>query len=168
MLGTIGIFILLLACINFMNLATARSEKRAKEVGIRKTIGSLRSHLIAQFLGESVLLAFFSFFLAIALASLTLPWFSLLSGKLLVFPWASPLFWIASLICTAITGLLAGSYPALYLSGLRPVKVLKGTFKTGKGAGTARKVLVVVQFSISLALIIGTIVVFRQVQFAKD
>ena len=168
MLGIIGIFILLLACINFMNLATARSEKRAKEVGIRKTVGSLRGHLIAQFLGESVLLAFLSFILAIALAALTLPWFSELSGKLLSFPWTSPLFWIASLTCTAVTGLLAGSYPAFYLSGFRPVKVLKGTFKSGKGAGTARKVLVVAQFSISLALIIGTMVVFRQIQFAKD
>ncbi len=168
MLGIIGIFILLLACINFMNLATARSEKRAKEVGIRKTIGSLRGHLIAQFLGESVLLAFLSFILAIALADATLPWFSHLSGKLLSFPWTSQLFWIASLTCIGVTGLVAGSYPAFYLSGFRPVKVLKGAFNTGKGAGTARKVLVVTQFSISLALIIGTIVVFRQIQFAKD
>ena len=168
MLGIIGVFILLLACINFMNLATARSEKRAKEVGIRKAVGSLRGHLIAQFLGESVLLAFLSFILAIALADLTLPWFSHLSGKLLSFPWTSPLFWIASLTCTGVTGLLAGSYPAFYLSGFRPVKVLKGTFRTGKGAGMARKVLVVAQFSISLVLIIGTIVVFRQIQFAKD
>lgn len=168
MLGIIGVFILLLACINFMNLSTARSEKRAKEVGIRKTVGSLRGHLIAQFLGESVLLAFLSLILAIILATLTLPWFSQLSGKLLNFPWTSPLFWVAALICTAVTGLLAGSYPAFYLSGFRPVKVLKGTFKTGKGAGTARKVLVVAQFSVSLILIIGTIVVFRQIQFAKD
>jgi putative ABC transport system permease protein len=168
MLGLIGIFILLLACINFMNLATARSEKRAKEVGIRKAVGSLRGHLIAQFLGESVLLAFLSFILAIALADLTLPWFSQLAGKTMAFPWTSPLFWIASLTCTGVTGLLAGSYPAFYLSGFRPVKVLKSAFKTGKGAGTARKVLVVAQFSISLALIIGTIVVFRQIQFAKD
>jgi ABC-type antimicrobial peptide transport system permease subunit len=168
MLGIIGIFILLLACINFMNLATARSEKRAKEVGIRKAVGSLRGNLIVQFLGESVLLAFLSFFLAIILAALTLPWFGQLSGKLLNFPWTSGLFWIAALTCTGFTGLLAGSYPAFYLSGFRPVKVLKGAFRTGKGAGTARKVLVVAQFSISLALIISTIVIFRQIQFAKD
>jgi putative ABC transport system permease protein len=168
MLSIIGIFILMLACINFMNLATARSEKRAKEVGIRKTVGSLRGHLIAQFLGESVLMAFISFMLAIVLADLTLPGFSLLSGKSLIFPWTSLLFWIAAILCTGVTGLLAGSYPAFYLSGFRPVKVLKGTFKTGKGAGLARKILVVTQFSISLALIIGTIVVFRQIQFAKD
>jgi putative ABC transport system permease protein len=168
MLGMIGVFILLLACINFMNLATARSEKRAKEVGIRKVVGSLRSHLIAQFLGESVLLALLSFVFAIALASLTLPWFSQLAGKTMVFPWTSPIFWSLALVCTLLTGLLAGSYPAFYLSGFRPVKVLKGTFKAGKGASNPRKVLVVAQFSISLALIIGTIVVFRQIQFAKD
>lgn len=168
MLGIIGVFILLLACINFMNLATARSEKRAKEVGIRKTVGSLRGHLIIQFLGESVLLAFISFFLAIAMAALTLPWFNQLAGKTMIFPWTNPLFWSLSLICTLLTGLLAGSYPAFYLSGFRPVKVLKGAFKAGKDASNPRKILVVAQFSISLALIIGTIVVFRQIQFAKD
>ena len=168
MLGIIGVFILLLACINFMNLATARSEKRAKEVGIRKTVGSLRGHLIAQFLGESVLLAFLSFVLALVLAALTLPWFNQLAGKTMDFPWTNPVFWSLSLICTLLTGLLAGSYPAFYLSSFRPVKVLKGTFKAGKGASIPRKVLVVAQFSISLALIIGTIVVFRQIQFARD
>jgi len=168
MFGIIGVFILLLACINFMNLATARSEKRAKEVGIRKTVGSLRGHLIAQFLGESVLLAFLSFVLAVVLAALTLPWFNQLAGKTMTFPWTNPVFWSLSLIFTLLTGLLAGSYPAFYLSSFRPVKVLKGTFKAGKGAVTPRKVLVVAQFSISLALIIGTVVVFRQIQFAKD
>lgn len=168
MLGIIGVFILLLACINFMNLATARSEKRAKEVGIRKTVGSLRGHLIAQFLGESVLLAFLSFVLAVALSALTLPWFNELAGKTMTFPWTNPFFWTLALICTLLTGLLAGSYPAFYLSSFRPVKVLKGTFKAGKGATNPRKVLVVTQFSISLALIIGTIVVFRQIQFAKN
>ncbi|HVU98634.1 MAG TPA: ABC transporter permease [Puia sp.] len=168
MISLIGVFVLLLACINFMNLATARSEKRAKEVGIRKTVGSLRTHLIAQFLGESVLLATLSFVIAIVLAALTLPWFNQLAGKTMTFPWTSPLFWSLSVICTLITGLLAGSYPAFYLSNFRPVKVLKGAFKAGKGAGTPRKILVVAQFSISLALIIGTIVVFRQVQYAKD
>ena len=168
MIGTIGVFVLLLACINFMNLATARSEKRAKEVGIRKTVGSLRSHLIAQFLGEAVLLAGLSFVLAIALAVLTLPLFNQLAGKTMGFPWTSPLFWTLSLVCTGLTGLLAGSYPAFYLSNFRPVKVLKGAFKAGKGAGTPRRILVVAQFSISLALIIGTVVVFRQIQFAKD
>jgi ABC-type antimicrobial peptide transport system permease subunit len=168
MLSIIGVFILLLACINFMNLATARSEKRAKEVGIRKTVGSLRGHLITQFLGESVLLTFLSFILAIVIASLTLPWFNQLSGKTMTFPWTNPVFWSLSLVCTLLTGLLAGSYPAFYLSSFRPVKVLKGVFKAGKGASNPRRVLVVTQFTISLALIIGTIVVFRQIQFAKD
>jgi predicted permease len=168
MLSIIGVFILLLACINFMNLATARSERRAKEVGIRKTVGSLRTHLIAQFLGESVLLAVLSFVLAIVIAALTLPLFSDLSGKALSFPFTSALFWTTALGCTLLTGLLAGSYPAFYLSSFRPVKVLKGAFKAGKGAGIPRKVLVVAQFSISLALIIGTIVVFRQIGYAKD
>jgi len=168
LIGIIGVFVLLLACINFMNLSTARSEQRAKEVGIRKTIGSLRGQLIAQFLGESVLLAAISFVLAILLAALSLPWFSVLSGKTLVFPWTSPVFWALSLVFTIITGLLAGSYPAFYLSGFRPVKVLKGAFKAGRGASAPRKVLVVLQFSISLALIIGTVVVFRQIQLAKD
>jgi predicted permease len=168
MLSMIGIFILLLACINFMNLATARSEKRAKEVGIRKTVGSLRGHLIAQFLGESVLLAYLSFMLAVALAALTLPLFNQLAGKTMIFPFKNPIFWSLSLACTLLTGLLAGSYPAFYLSSFRPVKVLKGLFKAGQGASTPRKVLVVTQFSISLALVIGTIVVFRQIQYAKD
>jgi len=110
MIGLIGVFVLLLACINFMNLATARSEKRAKEVGIRKTVGSLRSQLIAQFLGESVLLAFLSFALAVTLAALTLPWFNELAGKTMVFPWTTRLFWTLALACTLLTGLLAGSY----------------------------------------------------------
>jgi len=168
MIGIIGVFVLLLACINFMNLATARSEQRAKEVGIRKTVGSLRGQLIAQFLGESILLAAISFVLAVLLTALSLPWFSVISGKTLVFPWTSAAFWALSLFFTIVTGLLAGSYPAFYLSGFRPVKVLKGAFKAGRGASLPRKVLVVAQFSISLALIIGTVVVFRQIQLAKD
>ena len=168
LIGIIGIFVLLLACINFMNLSTARSEKRAKEVGIRKTVGSLRGQLIAQFLGESILVAMLAFLLAILLAALSLPWFNTLAAKTMTIPWISPLFWTLSLAFTLLTGLLAGSYPAFYLSGFRPVKVLKGAFKAGKSATLPRKVLVVAQFSISLALIIGTIVIFRQIQFAKD
>ena len=168
LIGIIGVFVLLLACINFMNLSTARSEKRAREVGIRKTLGSLRGQLIGQFLGESLLVAFFAFVLAIGLTMPSLPAFSQLSGKPMTLPWTSPIFWALSLAITAITGLLAGSYPAFYLSGFRPVRVLKGTFNAGKGAGLSRKVLVVAQFSISLSLIIGTVVVFRQIQYAKD
>ncbi|HEY8969939.1 MAG TPA: FtsX-like permease family protein, partial [Puia sp.] len=168
LIGIIGVFVLLLACINFMNLSTARSEKRAREVGIRKTLGSLRTQLISQFLGESLLVAFFAFVLAILLTRLSLPAFSQLSGKPMTLPWTSPIFWVLSLAITGITGLLAGSYPAFYLSGFRPVKVLKGALKAGKGASLPRKVLVVAQFSISLSLIIGTLVVFRQIQYAMD
>jgi ABC-type antimicrobial peptide transport system permease subunit len=168
LIGIIGVFVLLLACINFMNLSTARSEKRAKEVGILKTLGSLRTQLISQFLGESLLVAFFAFVLAIGLTVLSLPAFSQLSGKPMTLPWTSPIFWALSFAVTVITGLLAGSYPAFYLSGFRPVKVLKGAFKAGKGASLPRKVLVVAQFSISLSLIIGTLVVFRQIQYAQD
>jgi len=168
LIGIIGIFVLLLACINFMNLSTARSEQRAREVGIRKTLGSLRGQLIGQFLGESILVALLAFGLAIGLTTLSLPWFSSLSGKPMTLPWTSPSFWAISLTFTVVTGLLAGSYPAFYLSGFRPVKVLKGAFKAGKSASVPRKVLVVAQFSISLALIIGTITIFRQIQFAKD
>jgi putative ABC transport system permease protein len=168
LIGIIGVFVLLLACINFMNLSTAQSEKRAMEVGIRKTLGSLRSQLIWQFLGESLLVAFIAFVLAIELTLVSLPVFSQLSGKPMTLPWTSPIFWVLSLAITGITGLLSGSYPAFYLSGFRPVKVLKGAFKAGKSASLPRKVLVVAQFSISLSLTIGTLVVFGQIQYAKD
>jgi len=168
LIGIIGVFVLLLACINFMNLSTARSEQRAREVGIRKTLGSLRVQLIGQFLGESILVALLAFVIAIGFTVLSLPWFSSLSGRSMTPPWTSPIFWAISLGLTIVTGLLAGSYPAFYLSGFRPVKVLKGAFKAGRGATSPRKILVVAQFSISLALIIGTTTIFRQIQFAKD
>ncbi len=164
----IGIFVLLLACINFMNLSTARSEKRAKEVGIRKTVGSLRSQLIGQFLSESVLVAFVSFIFSILLVTLLLPLFNSLAAKNIQLPLLSPAFWICTLAFTFITGLLSGSYPALYLSKFEPIKVLKGTFRVGKYASLPRKVLVVLQFTFSIALIIGTIIVFKQIQFAKN
>ena len=168
LIGIIGIFVLLLACINFMNLSTARSEQRSREVGIRKTLGSLRGQLIWQFLSESILVALLAFILAIALTALSLPWFSSLSGSHMTLPWTSTAFWGISFIFIIITGLIAGSYPAFFLSNFRPVKVLKGAFMAGKSASMPRKVLVVTQFSISLALIIGTTTVFRQIQFAKD
>lgn len=164
----IGIFVLLLACINFMNLSTARSEKRAKEVGIRKTVGSLRSQLIRQFLSESVLVASVSFLFSVALVLLLLPLFNSLAGKNIQLPWLKPAFWLCTLVFTGITGLLSGSYPALYLSRFDPIKVLKGTFRVGKYASLPRKVLVVAQFTFSIALIIGTIIVFKQIQFAKN
>jgi len=166
--GLIGICVLLLACINFMNLSTARSEKRAKEVGIRKAIGSLRWQLVRQFFVESVLIAAFSFVLAIVVAQLLLPLFNDLADKDMSIPWSSPLFWMAGLLFTLLTGLLAGSYPALYLSSFRPVKVLKGTFRAGRLAALPRKSLVVVQFTVSVILIIGTITIFHQIQYVKD
>jgi len=166
--GIIGVFVLTLACINFMNLSTARSTQRAKEVGIRKAIGSLRVHLIGQFLSESVLVAFLAFILSFLLMLLMLPFFNNLADKQISIPWSSPLFWLTAIGFTLCTGLIAGSYPAIYLSGFKPVEVLKGTFKTGKLASLPQKMLVVIQFTVSIALIIGTITVFRQIQYAKD
>jgi len=166
--GIIGAFVLLLACINFMNLSTARSEKRAKEVGIRKTIGSLRTQLITQFLSESVLLAIVSFVIALLLVVVSLPFFNGLAAKQMSIPWTNPLFITITLAFTLVTGLLAGSYPAFYLSAFKPVKVLKGTFKAGKKGSLPRQVLVVLQFTVSLTLIIGTTIVYRQILFTKD
>ncbi|MEJ0106106.1 MAG: ABC transporter permease [Bacteroidota bacterium] len=166
--GIIGMFVLLLACINFMNLSTARSEKRAKEVGIRKSVGSLRSQLIFQFFSESLLVAMLAFFASLLLVQLILPFFNDVAGKKLSILWSNPLFWLTGIGFSIITGLVAGSYPALYLSSFNPVKVLKGAFRAGRFAAIPRKVLVVVQFTVSVILIIGTIIVFRQIQFAKD
>jgi putative ABC transport system permease protein len=166
--GIIGVFVLLLACINFMNLSTARSERRAREVGIRKAIGSMRGQLVSQFLVESLLMAFMAFCVALVLVSVSLPAFNGIAGKEMSIPWTSPVFWAAGLGFCAITGLIAGSYPALYLSSFQPVKVLKGSFKAGRVASLPRQVLVVVQFTVSVCFIIGTIVVLRQVEYAKD
>lgn len=168
MFGIIGVFILLLACINFMNLSTARSEKRAREVGIRKAIGSKRGQLIRQFFFESVFITFLSFLVALLLAQLALPWFNELAEKNLHLLVRMPAFWGLGLGFCLIVGLLAGSYPALYLSSFDPVKVLKGKFQPGKRAALPRQILVVGQFTISVCLIIGTLIVFRQIQFAKD
>ena len=166
--GITGFFVLLLACINFMNLSTARSEKRAKEVGIRKSVGSVRQQLVFQFLSESLLVSILAFVAALLLAQLALPFFNAVAGKQIRILWTNPLFWLAGLGFSIITGLIAGSYPAFYLSSFNPIKVLKGTFKAGRFAAVPRKVLVVLQFSVSVALIIGTLVVFRQIQFAKN
>lgn len=164
----IGVFVLLLACINFMNLSTARSEKRAREVGVRKAIGSLRKNLVSQFYTESLLVVLFSFGLSLLLAKLFLPWFNHMASKEMTIPWTNSWFWIFSLSFTMITTLIAGSYPALYLSSFEPVKVLKGAFKTGRLAAVPRKVLVVLQFTISMALIIGTIIVYSQIQYSRN
>ena len=166
--GIIGIFVLMLACINFMNLTTARSEKRAKEVGIRKTVGSDRWQLIRQFFAESYLIVLLAFALSLILVALLLPLFNEVAGKKIELPWQNPMFWISGLIFILITGLLSGSYPALYLSSFQPLKVLKGTFRVGKFASIPRKVLVVTQFTVSVALIIGTIIIYQQIQHAKD
>ncbi|HLO37804.1 MAG TPA: ABC transporter permease, partial [Lacibacter sp.] len=168
MFGIVGIFVLLLACINFMNLSTARSEKRAKEVGIRKAVGSDRSRLIKQFLGESVLVSIISFIGAAVFVLLLLPWFNQVTEKKILFPFNQSFFWLLSIAFVLLTGLLAGSYPAFYLSSFNPVKVLKGTFRAGRFASVPRKVLVVLQFTVSVALIIGTIMVNRQVQHTKN
>ncbi len=168
MFAVIGVFVLLLACINFMNLSTARSERRAREVGIRKTVGSARYQLTAQFLCESLLVAFIAFFLALILAQLMLSWFNGVAHKQMHIPWSMPGFWLICLSFTLVTGLLAGSYPALFLSSFQPVKVLKGTFRAGNLAGLPRKILVVIQFTVSVALIIGTVIVYNQIQYTKN
>lgn len=168
MYGIIGVFVLLLACINFMNLATARSEKRAKEVGIRKTIGSLQSQLIKQFFIESLLVAFFSFLLSLIIVQLMLPLFNEVADKKMVLPVTNIFFWLIGFGFTLITGFIAGSYPAFYLSSFKPIKVLKGTFKAGKLASIPRKALVVLQFTVSIVLIIGVIIIYRQIQLGKN
>jgi putative ABC transport system permease protein len=166
--GIIGICVLLLACINFMNLSTARSERKAKEIGVRKAIGSLRSQLISQFFAESLLVTFFAYAFAILLAQALLPYFNSIAGKTMELPWSDPLFWIAGILFTILTGLIAGAYPAFYLSSFKPVKVLKGTLRAGRFEALPRKVLVVMQFAISVTLIVGTLVVFQQVQYAMN
>jgi putative ABC transport system permease protein len=168
MFGIIGAFVLLLACINFMNLSTARSEKRAKEVGIRKTIGSVRWQLITQFFSESLLVAGFAFIISLVLVLLLLPFFNEIADKKMAIGWANPAFWFMCLGFSVFVGLFAGLYPALYLSSFQPIKVLNGTFRVGRLVLIPRKVLVVVQFTVSVVLIICTIVVFRQIEFAKN
>lgn len=166
--GIVGIFVLILACINFMNLSTARSEKRAREVGIRKAIGSMRWQITKQFFMESYVVVITAFILSLLLLALLLPPFNNVAGKEMVIPWSNAAFWLLNIAFIFVTGLLAGSYPALYLSSFNPLKVLKGTFKAGKGAVIPRRVLVVLQFTVSVMLIIGTIVVYQQIQYAKD
>ena len=166
--GIIGVFVLFLASINFMNLSTARSEKRAKEVGIRKAVGSMRGQLVNQFLSESLLVVAIAFVLSIALVVFLLPIFNDLADKKMSFLWLNPLFWLAGVSFCLITGIISGSYPAIYLSSFQPVKVLKGIFSVGRFAAVPRKVLVVLQFTVSVTLIIGTTIVYRQIQHAKE
>ncbi|HRI21827.1 MAG TPA: FtsX-like permease family protein, partial [Panacibacter sp.] len=166
--GIIAAFILLIACINFMNLSTARSEKRAKEVGIRKVVGAKKGSLIGQFIGESILISFLAGMLAIGIVLLSLPAFNELTDKKLFIDFASPYFWLAAIGFVMFTGILAGSYPAFFLSSFQPVKVLKGSFKKAQALVTPRKVLVVLQFTFAIILIICTIIVKQQIDYAQD
>ncbi|HEV3326084.1 MAG TPA: ABC transporter permease [Puia sp.] len=165
---TIAVFILLIACINFMNLSTARSERRAKEVGIRKVVGALRSALVAQFIGESILLAAIAFFLALGIVILTLNPFDQVIGIPLVLDWTNPDFWLFAVIFVLFTGIIAGSYPAFFLSAARPVIVLKGAFKKVNALVTPRKILVVLQFSFAIILITCTLIVERQLKYSRN
>jgi ABC-type antimicrobial peptide transport system permease subunit len=163
----VAIFILLIACINFMNLTTARSVKRAREIGIRKVVGAVRPALIRQFLSEAILLSFVSVILAMGIVILILPAFNHLTDKHISFPYGSAYFWLNLAALTLITGGISGSYPALFLSSFQPIRVLKGTLKFTAGAAWFRKGLVVFQFILSIVLIIGTIVVSGQVEYAR-
>lgn len=163
--GGVAIFILLLACINFINLSTARSANRAKEVGLRKTVGSFRSHLIRQFLTESLLFSLISFVLGIIMATAALPYFNMVADKQLVIPisewWFIPLL----LIAVIIIGVIAGVYPSFYLSSFKPIDVLKGSVSRGSKNSTMRSVMVVFQFATSIVLIIGTFIIYQQMNF---
>ncbi|HTE29134.1 MAG TPA: FtsX-like permease family protein, partial [Chryseolinea sp.] len=166
--GIVGGFVLLLACINFMNLSTARSEKRAKEIGVRKAIGSARIQLMNQFFSESFLVVGLAFIVALIAVATSLNWFNELAGKQMEMPWTNVYFWAGGLVFILFTGLLAGSYPALYLSSFNAIKVLKGSVRVGRLASLPRKALVVTQFTVSVTLIIGTIIVYQQIHVGKN
>jgi putative ABC transport system permease protein len=165
--GAIALFILIIACINFMNLSTARSANRAKEVGVRKVMGSMRSHLVRQFLTESILVCIGSFAIAVGLAYLALPSFNILAQKSLVIPFSDPRFYGLLIAGAIIVGCLSGVYPSLFLSAFKPVEVLKGKLATGMKSGLIRSSLVVFQFTISIILVIGTLTVQRQLNYIQ-
>ncbi len=165
--GIIALFLLLIACINFMNLSTAQSLQRAKEVGVRKTVGASRNDLIRQFFGESLILTLLSGLVALSLMQLLLPAFNQLAGKALNWDSFEPAYWMGFAIILLVTGLLAGSYPALLLSAFKPMMVLKGRFQQGKGQHQFRQLLVVVQFSLSITLIMGTLIAQEQMHYIK-
>jgi putative ABC transport system permease protein len=168
-LGAIGVFILVIACINFMNLSTARSAKRSKEVGMRKVFGSYRSQLIQQFLGESFILSLFALVVAVCLVLLLLPVFSNFSGKYFSIAEIVDLKLFGILLgVTIVVGIVSGIYPALFLSAFQPTEVLKGTFSPGKKSKTFRQSLVVMQFAISLGLIIATLVIYKQLRYLRS
>lgn len=163
----IALIILAIACVNFMNLSTARSEKRAKEVGIRKTLGSGRGQLLVQFITESILLSLTAVILATGLVYLLLPAFSLLLNEPIRIPYEEPMLWLILAGIALVTGLLAGSYPAFYLSGFQPVKVLKGSFMPARGVLLPRKILVTAQFIVSIVLVSATFIIYQQLQYVK-
>jgi len=168
MFTIIGLLVLMIACINFINLTTARSEKRAREVGVRKAIGSTRKDLVVQFLAESFLLTFIAFIISVGLVQIALSPFNTLTRSKITIPFSNVYFWIIMLGCVIITAIIAGSRPAFYLSSFQPVKVLKGAMRIGKTASLPRKALVVLQFSCSIALIISTVIIYQQIQHAKN
>ncbi|GAB4019731.1 ABC transporter permease [Spirosoma migulaei] len=165
--GIVAVFILLIACINFMNLATARSVKRAREVGVRKVVGAGRGWLIGQFIGEAMVLTCMALLIALGAVWLLLPTFNSLTEKHIAFHFTDASFWVILVGMALVTGLIAGSYPALFLSSLNPIRVLKGTVRFGAGARFFRQGLVVFQFALSILLIIGTIIVYRQIDFIQ-
>jgi putative ABC transport system permease protein len=164
----ISLFILLIACINFMNLSTARSEKRAKEVGIRKVAGAIRLGLIGQFIGESLMVSFLAFLLSLLTVQLALPAFNLLIGESLVIHYGSPVFWLSCLSFVLFTGITAGSYPAFFLASFKPASVLKGTFQNVSALVTPRKLLVILQFTFAIILIICTIIIKQQIDYVQN
>ena len=164
----VAVFILVVACLNFMNLATARAARRAKEVGLRKVVGAIRSHLMGQFLAESLVVALLSLMLALLIIFLVLPYFNTLGGKDLALDFTNVKLVTGLLGITVITGLLAGSYPALYLSGFVPATVLKGNFKGGGSGSLFRNTMVVIQFAVSISLIVGTTIVYRQLKYIQQ
>ncbi len=166
--GLIAALILLVACINFMNLSTARSEKRAKEVGIRKVVGARKTSLVGQFMAESVFISLLSGIVAIVLVTISLPAYNQLTDKKLFVDPASGRTWLYFIGFILFTGLLAGSYPAFFLSSFKPVKVLKGTFKKANALITPRKILVVLQFTFAIVLIISTIVIKQQMDYGRE
>lgn len=166
--GMIGIFVLLIACINFMNLSTAKSQKRAKEVGVRKVAGADKRSLIYQFLSESILITIFSAVFALILVELTLPTFNGLTGKTMSVPYGSGVFWLQLLAVITFTGIVAGSYPAFYLSATKVASVFRSFSQAGKGVVIARKGLVLFQFILATILIVSTLVVYKQINYALN
>jgi putative ABC transport system permease protein len=168
MFGIIGLLVLLIACINFVNITTARSEKRAREVGVRKAIGSRKKDLVFQFLTESILLVFIASVISVLFVQLSLPMFNTLTGTKINIPWSNGFFWLIMTVSILFTAIASGSRPAFYLSSFNPVKVLKSTVQVGRAAVLPRKILVVLQFSCSIALIISTFIIYQQIQYAKN